>query len=89
MVMSATFEERFKTMHRLEGELEQIIGELELERIKWPKAASLAPLPCTWHLRSFLSPCIGVSFLCRALPGRLNVLDALISMNLIRLSAWP
>ena len=37
MVMSATFEERFKTMHRLEGELEQIIGELELERIKWPK----------------------------------------------------
>ena len=32
-------------MHRLEGELEQIIGELELERIKWLKAASLAPLP--------------------------------------------
>ena len=45
MVMSATFEERFKTMHRLEGEPEQTIGELELERIKWPKAASLAPLP--------------------------------------------
>ena len=37
MVMSATFEERFKTMHRLEGEPEQTIGELELERIKWPK----------------------------------------------------
>ena len=34
-------------------------------------------------------PCIGVFFFCGALsPGRLKVLDALISMNLIQLSAW-
>jgi hypothetical protein len=47
------FEEHFKTLQRLEGELTQIIGELEPDRIKWPNAASLAPLPAAYLAPAF------------------------------------
>jgi hypothetical protein len=37
------FEEHFNTLQRLEGELQQLVTELEPERIKWPEAAYLSP----------------------------------------------
>jgi hypothetical protein len=38
------FEDRFKTLQRLEGELKQIINELKPDRIQWPSAAFAAYL---------------------------------------------
>jgi hypothetical protein len=47
------FAGRFRKLQRLEAELKQIVGGLEPKRIKWPKAASLAPLPAAYLAPAF------------------------------------